>query len=232
MPGNFCISCRIWVFIFLCLYCKFITSWEKSRPLSVVFFFVVVVFVGLSLSSQQCQGFPQSSKVLIWKICCRQVGEKQPSNVKYPLRQGRAPRERGRAPGQHAQRNRKKCVLMGEAKTSELPAETLHCIYDAKQISLLLFTAFLRATCSTLHKKIIIFWERESACAPAWSRWGGAEGQEERESQAGSMPSMEPQAGSQSYDPEIMTWAKIKSWMLNWLSHSGTPQKIHFRVNY
>ena len=29
--------------------------------------------------------------------------------------------------------------------------------------------------------------------------------------------------GARSYDPEIMTWAKIKSQMPNWLSHLGAP---------
>ena len=32
-----------------------------------------------------------------------------------------------------------------------------------------------------------------------------------------------PQLGAWSQDCEIMTWAEIKSWMLNWLSHSGAP---------
>jgi len=30
--------------------------------------------------------------------------------------------------------------------------------------------------------------------------------------------------GAQSHDPEIMTLAKIKSWMLNWINHPGTPK--------
>ena len=34
---------------------------------------------------------------------------------------------------------------------------------------------------------------------------------------------MEPSAGAGSPDPEITTWAEIKSWLLNWLSHSGAP---------
>lgn len=40
-----------------------------------------------------------------------------------------------------------------EAKTSELPGDTLRCIYSTKQISLLLLVTFLRATWSTLHVK-------------------------------------------------------------------------------
>jgi len=34
--------------------------------------------------------------------------------------------------------------------------------------------------------------------------------------------------GARSHDPEIMTWAKIKSQMLNRLSHPGTPLKDFF----
>ena len=29
--------------------------------------------------------------------------------------------------------------------------------------------------------------------------------------------------GAWSHTPEIMTWPKMKSWMLNWLSHPGAP---------
>ena len=51
---------------------------------------------------------------------------------------------------------------------------------------------------------------------------GGGEAEEERESEAGSMPSIEPDRGSISQlDPEIMTQGEIKNWMLNRLSHPG-----------
>ena len=33
--------------------------------------------------------------------------------------------------------------------------------------------------------------------------------------------------GARSHDPEIMTWADIRSQMLNWLSHLGAP-KCHY----
>ena len=33
---------------------------------------------------------------------------------------------------------------------------------------------------------------------------------------------------TQSYHLEIMIWAKIKSWVFNWLSHSDTPEKKNF----
>ena len=49
---------------------------------------------------------------------------------------------------------------------------------------------------------------------------GGAEG----ESQAYPPLSAEHNSRAQSQDPEIMTWAKAKSWPLNWLSHSGAAE--------
>ena len=39
----------------------------------------------------------------------------------------------------------------------------------------------------------------------------------------------EPDVGAQSHDPEIMTCAEIKSWMLNQLSHPGTQEIISFK---
>ena len=33
--------------------------------------------------------------------------------------------------------------------------------------------------------------------------------------------------GAQSQDPEIIPWAKTKSWVFNWLSHPGTPIFLH-----
>ena len=54
---------------------------------------------------------------------------------------------------------------------------------------------------------------------------GGAErGRKgERESQAGSTPRAEPNAGLDPTNGEIMTGAKIKSGTLNQLSHPGAP---------
>lgn len=37
--------------------------------------------------------------------------------------------------------------------------------------------------------------------------------------------------GVWSYDPEIMTWAQIKSWMLTGLSHTDAPTGKLFRIN-
>ena len=54
----------------------------------------------------------------------------------------------------------------------------------------------------------------------------GGEGQREREreSQAGSTFSVVwSPIWTLSHDREIMTWAEVKSWMLNWLGHPGTP---------
>ena len=33
---------------------------------------------------------------------------------------------------------------------------------------------------------------------------------------------------AQSHDPEIMTWAEIKSWMLNWQSHPNSSEIYNF----
>ena len=74
-----------------------------------------------------------------------------------------------------------------------------------KSLSIIFFKFFV----------IIYFWERESV------RRGGIE--TEGESQAGSVLSAKsPTRGSNSRDCAIMSWAKIKSQTLNWLSHPGT----------
>ena len=117
-PENFYISCRIWIVYFSLLVLQI---YNKLRIKHTFFFFLV----GLSLSSPQCLGFPQSYQVLIWKTCCRQVGEKKASNVKCPLGHGGTPRDKAReqgrmrAPGRRAPRvtgrngSRKKCGLLG-----------------------------------------------------------------------------------------------------------------------
>ena len=50
----------------------------------------------------------------------------------------------------------------------------------------------------------------------------------ERESQAGSMPSLEPDSGLNPMTLGSMTWAEIMSWMLNWLSHPSAPHLAIF----
>ena len=50
---------------------------------------------------------------------------------------------------------------------------------------------------------------------------GGAEGEGERESQAGSKPGAQNRA--QPHNPQIMVWGEITSQMLNHLSHPGAP---------
>ena len=52
----------------------------------------------------------------------------------------------------------------------------------------------------------------------------------ERESQAGSMLSPEPDTGLNLMNHEIMAWADIRSQMLNWLSHPDTPTHYHFTL--
>ena len=63
------------------------------------------------------------------------------------------------------------------------------------------------------------FW-RERECVS-----GGVEGKRERERIFKQAPHAVkgPKRGS-TPNPEIMTWAKIKSWMFNQLSHPGTPK--------
>ena len=38
--------------------------------------------------------------------------------------------------------------------------------------------------------------------------------------------------GAWSHHPEIMTWAKMKSQMLNQLSHPGAPQNCEGEITY
>ena len=57
---------------------------------------------------------------------------------------------------------------------------------------------------------------RESMCTSG-ERGGG------RETVLGRLHA---QRKAQFHDPDIMTWAKIKSWVLNWLTHLGPGQWI------
>ena len=59
----------------------------------------------------------------------------------------------------------------------------------------------------------------------------GGVGWERGESQAGSMRSTKPSTGLIPMNHDIMTWAKIKSWMLNQLSHPGIPKQTLIRVH-
>ena len=59
-------------------------------------------------------------------------------------------------------------------------------------------------------------------------RRGGAE-REEREFQAVSVLSAEPDVGLEPTNHEIMTWAETKSWMLNQLSHPGAPEEVFLK---
>ena len=52
---------------------------------------------------------------------------------------------------------------------------------------------------------------------------GGVKGEGEKESQADTALSAEHDPGVWSHYPEVMTWAEIKSWLLNLLSHPGAP---------
>ena len=70
-----------------------------------------------------------------------------------------------------------------------------------------------------IYSLFIYFWETASA----WERGRERERERERESQTGSTLSSEPDMGLDLTNCEIMTWAKIQIWTLNWLSHPGTP---------
>ena len=67
--------------------------------------------------------------------------------------------------------------------------------------------------------KFIYFWEGEREKEEGTGR--------EREGQriwsSLCADSREPDAGLELMNPEVMTWAEIKSRRLNWLSHPGTP---------
>ena len=66
----------------------------------------------------------------------------------------------------------------------------------------------------------LFFRERERKIVRAG---GGGKGEGERISQACSNIQHRAQCKAWSQDPEIMIWAEIKSWMLNQVSHPGTP---------
>ena len=59
--------------------------------------------------------------------------------------------------------------------------------------------------------------------------WAGEEQRERGRSQAGSPLSVQNwcRAGTREPNREIMTWAEIESWTLNWLSQPGAPCLIH-----
>ena len=69
---------------------------------------------------------------------------------------------------------------------------------------------------SVSFKTYFTFWERER------EREKG-EGQKEREKENPEQALRSVRLGAPSHDPEIMTWAQIKSWILNHLSHPGAP---------
>ena len=60
----------------------------------------------------------------------------------------------------------------------------------------------------------------------------GAERGRERIPSRLHIASVEPNAGLELTNHEIMTWAKINSWMLNRLSHPGTPSNTYFILVY
>ena len=101
-------------------------------------------------------------------------------------------------------------------------------LYPLANISLYFFlpvpaTTFLLYVSTSMFLLLLLFcFLRESTWAVG-RRQGGAEGEGERESQAGSMPSMKPSAGL-----DLMTWTEIKSQTLNGLSQLGVPTSLAF----
>ena len=76
--------------------------------------------------------------------------------------------------------------------------------------------------------------QRQSFFSFLFEGWGQrAETERERGSILSRLPTEHgAQPGAWSRNPEIMTWAEIRSRMLNWLSHPGAPAKIicHFKM--
>ena len=77
---------------------------------------------------------------------------------------------------------------------------------------------------------IIVFWKRASKSKSTCGAWGGKVGKQEgqRARERANLKQLHAQyraqmQGSISYH-ESMTWAEIKSEMLNWLSHLGAPR--------
>ena len=78
----------------------------------------------------------------------------------------------------------------------------------------------------------LFIWEGESKREGAWAGGGtSGEGEGQRETQADSPLSTDPNIGAGSHNSEIMAWAKIKSRMLNQLNHLGTPLLGFFKIN-
>ena len=67
-----------------------------------------------------------------------------------------------------------------------------------------------------------IYSERESARAGEGER----EGERENPKQASALSARSLMQGSNSWIPEIMTWAETKSWILNRMSHPGAPSPL------
>ena len=104
------------------------------------------------------------------------------------------------------------CILDDEIETDlhDSPVQT-----DIKHQNLDLNSPFLRLFIYSF----IYFWEREKT-------WAG-EGQKGRErGNLKQAPRWQHRArrGPWSHNHEIMTCAKIESWMLNWRSHPGAPK--------
>ena len=82
---------------------------------------------------------------------------------------------------------------------------------------------------------IIFFFFLERECAIWGDGWGERERERQRQRQRQRIRSRlhtqhRAWCRAQSHDPGIMTWVKIKSWMLNRQGHPSTPVKL-FLIN-
>ena len=67
--------------------------------------------------------------------------------------------------------------------------------------------------------------EKNREKEPTRTSWGGAEGERKRIlSESHAQPGVRHRA--QSHNCEIMTWVKIQSQMLDWVSHPGAPFSV------
>ena len=74
---------------------------------------------------------------------------------------------------------------------------------------------------------IYLFWEGERARAHTHASGGGAERERERERIFSRLHAQcRARCGTRSHNPQIMTWAKIKSRMPNWATHMPQYQEF------
>ena len=73
--------------------------------------------------------------------------------------------------------------------------------------------------------------EREHLHSRAWGWEGAGRGRGRKRISSRLHTQHGAQHGAWTHNPEIMTWAKIKSQIFNWLSHPSAPQRSNFKKN-